>query len=37
MGEKRGAFRVSVEKSEEKKPLVRPSRGWEGNIKTELQ
>jgi hypothetical protein len=37
MGEKRGLNRFSVEKSEEKKPLVRPRRGWEGNIKTDLQ
>jgi hypothetical protein len=37
MGEKRGAFRVSVEKSEGKKPLGRPRLGWEGEIKTDLQ
>jgi hypothetical protein len=37
MGEKRGVFRFSVEESEEKKPLVRSRRGWEGNIKTDLQ
>jgi hypothetical protein len=37
MVEKRGAFRVSVEKSERKKPLGRPRLGWEGDIKTDLQ
>jgi hypothetical protein len=37
MGEKRGAVRVSVEKSEGKKPLGRPRRGWEGSIKGGLQ
>jgi hypothetical protein len=37
MGEKRGTFRVSVKKSEGKKPLGRPRLGWEGDIKTDLQ
>jgi hypothetical protein len=37
MGEKRGAFRASVEKSEGKKSLGRPRLGWEGDIKTDLQ
>jgi len=36
MGETRGAFRVSVEKSEGKKPLGGPRLGWEGDIKTDL-
>jgi hypothetical protein len=37
MGEKRDAFRASVEKSEGKKPLERPRLGWEGDIKKDLQ
>jgi hypothetical protein len=37
MGEKGGAFRVLVEKSEGKKPLGRPMLVWEGDIKTDLQ
>jgi hypothetical protein len=33
MGEKRGAYRVLIGKSEGKKPLGRPTRRWEDNIK----
>ena len=33
MGEKRGVFRVLVGKHEGKKPLGRPRRRWENNIK----
>jgi hypothetical protein len=37
MGERRGAYRVFVGKPEGKKPLGRPRRRWEDNIKTDLQ
>jgi hypothetical protein len=37
MGEERGVHRVSVGKPEEKKPLGKPRRRWEDNIKTDLQ
>jgi len=37
MGERRGAFRVLVGKPEGKKPLGRPRRRWEDNIKMDLQ
>ena len=37
MGEKRGVHRVLVGKSEGKRPLGRPRRRWEDNIKMELQ
>jgi hypothetical protein len=37
MGEKRGVHRVLVEKSEGKRPLGRPRRRWENNIKMDLQ
>jgi len=37
MGERRGVCRILVEKSEEKRPLGRPRRRWEDNIKMELQ
>jgi hypothetical protein len=30
-------YRVLVEKPEEKRPLARPKRRWEDNIKTDLQ
>ena len=33
MGEGRGVHRVLVGKPEGKRPLVRPSRRWEDNIK----
>jgi hypothetical protein len=36
-GERRGAYRVMVEKSEGKSPLGRYCRRWEDNIKTDLQ
>jgi hypothetical protein len=36
MGEKRNAYRVLVEKPEEKRPLGRPRRRWVGNIKMDL-
>jgi hypothetical protein len=36
MGEKRGVCRISVEKPEGKRPLVRPRRRWEDNIKMDL-
>ena len=35
--ERRGAYRVLVGKPEGKRPLGRPRRRWEDNIKTELQ
>ena len=37
MGESRGVFRVLVGKSEGKRPLGRPRRRWEDNIKMDLQ
>ena len=37
MGDKRGAYRVLVEKPEGKRPLGRPRCKWEDNIKTDLQ
>jgi hypothetical protein len=37
MGESRGAYRVLVGEPEGKRPLGRPRRRWEDNIKTDLQ
>ena len=37
MGEKRGVHRVLVGKPEGKRPLGRPRRRWEDNIKMDLQ
>jgi hypothetical protein len=37
MGEGRGVYRVLVGKREGKRPLGRPRRRWEVNIKIELQ
>ena len=37
MGKRRGAYRVLVGKPEGKRPLVRPRRRWEDNIKMALQ
>jgi hypothetical protein len=37
MGEGKGACTFSVRKSEEKRPLERPRRRWEGNVKIDLQ
>jgi len=37
MGERRGVYRVLVGKPEGKRPLGRPKRRWEDNIKIELQ
>ena len=36
MGERRGVFRVLVEKPEGKRPFGRPRRRWEDNIKMYL-
>jgi hypothetical protein len=36
MGEGRGAYRVLVGRPEDKRPLGRPRRGWEDNIKMDL-
>jgi hypothetical protein len=33
MGKRRGAYGVSVEKPEGRRPLERPRRRWEDNIK----
>ena len=37
MGERRGVYRVLVGKPEGKRPLWRPRRRWEDNIKMDLQ
>jgi len=37
MGERRGVYRVWVGKPEGKRPLGRPRRRWEDNIKMEPQ
>jgi hypothetical protein len=37
MGEDRGVHKVLVGKPEGKRPLERPRRKWEDNIKLELQ
>jgi hypothetical protein len=37
MGERRGICRVVVGNLEGKRPLGRPRRGWEDNIRTDLQ
>jgi len=36
-GERRGVYRVLAGKSEGKRPLGRPRRRWEDNIKMDLQ
>jgi hypothetical protein len=37
IGERRGAYRVLVGKPEGRRPLGRPRRRWEDNIKMDLQ
>ena len=37
MGERRGIYRDLVGKPEGKRPLARPRRRWEDNIKMDLQ
>ena len=37
MGERRGVYRVLVGKPEGKRPLGRPRRRWEDNIKMDAQ
>jgi len=37
MGDRRGVYRVLVEKSVGKRPFGRPRRKWEDNIKMDLQ
>jgi hypothetical protein len=37
MGEERGVHRVLVGKPEEKRPLGKPRRRWEDNIKMDVQ
>jgi hypothetical protein len=37
MGERRGAYRALVGKPEGRRPLERPRRRWEDNIKTDLR
>jgi hypothetical protein len=36
IGEGKGVFRVLVGRPEGKRPLARPSRSWEDNIKMDL-
>jgi len=37
LGDRRGVYRVLVGKLEGKRPLERPRRRWEDNIKMDLQ
>jgi hypothetical protein len=37
MGDRRGVYRVLVGKPEVKRPLGRPRRDWEDNIKVEYE
>jgi len=37
LGERRGVYRVLVGKPEGKRPLGRPRRRWEDNIKVDLE
>jgi hypothetical protein len=37
IGQKRGVYRILVGKYEGKRPLERPRRRWEDNIKMDLQ
>jgi len=37
MGERRGVYRVLVGKPDGKRPLKRPWRRWEDNIKLDIQ
>jgi hypothetical protein len=37
MGERRGAYRALVGKPERRRPLGRPRRRWEDNIKMDLR
>jgi hypothetical protein len=37
MGERKGAYRALVRKSEGKRPLGKPRRRWQDNIKMDLQ
>jgi hypothetical protein len=37
MGEGRGVYRILVRKPGEKRPLWRPRRRWEDNIKMDIQ
>jgi len=37
IGQRRGVYRVLVEKPEGKRPLGRPMRSWEDSIKMDLQ
>jgi len=37
MGERRGVYRVLVGRPEGKRPLGRPRRRWEDNIKMDLR
>jgi hypothetical protein len=37
MGEKRDAYRILVRRPEGRRPLGRPRRRWEGNIKMDLK
>jgi hypothetical protein len=36
MGERRGAYRVLVGRPDRKRPLGRPKRRWEENIRMDL-
>jgi hypothetical protein len=37
MGEERGIYRVLVQRPESKRPMGRPRRRWEDNIKMDLR
>jgi len=37
MWDRRGAYRIFVERSDENRPLGKPQRRWEDNIKVDIQ
>jgi hypothetical protein len=37
MGDRRSAYRIFVGRSDENRPLGRPKRRWEDNIKVNIQ
>jgi hypothetical protein len=37
MGERRNAYKISIKKPKDKRPLGRPRCGWSDNIKMDLR